>query len=95
MSVDMQFSVVEQPSEWSWSVGRGHLRMFAHDVGGAVYHTGEFVDPRGIATVYRQDGLTRIDFVHGGRCHSRSWQKAFGDRTIARLSRAFITDLSA
>lgn len=93
MTVDMQFTVKEEASEWSWSIGRGNLRMFTHEAPAAVYYTGEFIDPRGIATVYRQEGLTRLDFVHAGRRHSRSWQKSFGDRTIARLCRAFITDL--
>jgi hypothetical protein len=93
MTVDMQFTVKEEASEWSWAVGRGNLRMFEHGNDPNLYWTGEFVDPRGIATIYRQEGVTRIDFVRAGRCHSRSWKKAFGDRTIARLARAFITDL--
>ena len=90
---DNQFSVAEQPSDWSWSLGDGRLRMYVHTSKAEKYYTGEFVDPRGIATVYRENGITRIDFAHQGRCYSRSWQRAYGDRTIARLCRAFITEL--
>lgn len=93
--LDQQFAVKAECSDWSWTVGEGALRIFPH-VGshGEKWWTGEFLDPRGIVTVYRQGDLTRLDYVEGGRCFSRSWQRYFGDRTIARLSRAFVTDIA-
>lgn len=92
-TVDQHFTVSEEHAEYSYSVGNGFLRMREHGQPGDTHWIGEFFDPRGIVSVYRQDGLTRIDFVSGGQMVSRSWKRSFGDRTIARLCRAFITDL--
>lgn len=92
--LDQTFTVKGECSDWSWTVGGGALRLSKHEGSrGEPWWTGDFLDPRGIVTVYRQSDVVRLDYVVGGRCHSRSWHRYFGERTIARLARAFITDI--
>lgn len=92
-----QHVTVQEPHTDSTAhIGDGFLRLHRHGgtSGVGFYWMGEFVDRRGFVSVYRQDGLTRLDIVHGGRLHIRTWRKYFGDRTIARLARAFLTELA-
>jgi hypothetical protein len=72
---------------------RGMLRIFSAGAPDMRYWLGDFIDERGTVTVYRQNNLVRLDFAVGRRLHTRTWQSYFGDRTIARLARAFISDV--
>lgn len=77
----------------SISIGAGFLRIHKHgDLDVGHYWMGDYVDQRGFVSVYRQEGLTRLDLVARGRMHMRTWQKSYGDRTISRLARAFLTE---
>ncbi len=80
-----------------FSVGKGLLRLTEIRDGHDPWQVGEFLDPRGIVTVYRQTRfpLTRIDFMHNGKVYCRSWDRYCGDRTIRRLAREFISDVQA
>jgi hypothetical protein len=78
----------------SWSVGRGYLRLHRHgDLSSGYYWMGEYIHPRGVVTVYRQDNFTRMDLLVGGRLCSRSWARRWGDKTISRLAREFVEDV--
>lgn len=93
--VDAHFTVDEPAFDDSWLARAGSLRIHRHGAAGAYYWTGDFTDPRGLVSVYRQHDHTRLDFIHDGRCYARTWQRYFGDRTISRLARAFVTDILA
>lgn len=85
-----------QFSNQSYSERRGFLRMHSYGTSlSGQYDLGDFMDPRGIVSVYRQcdPDFLRLDFMHGGRFYSRQWEEYFGDRTIPRLARQFITDI--
>jgi hypothetical protein len=87
--------VKDEGFQYRFSVGNGFLRMFkVGEASGAIWWTGEFLHPSGIVIVYRQEGYTRLDLMAAGRCHSRGWQKSYGDRTITRLAREFIADMA-
>jgi len=92
--VNQHFTVKDQANDYHWSVARGHLRLFPNKTSrGEYYWLGEFLDPRGIVTIMREQKLTRLDYVLNGTAYSRSWRKHFGDRTLAKLARAFITEI--
>lgn len=93
--VDAHFTVVEPAFDDSWLVRAGSLRIHRHGAAGAYYWKGDFTDPPGLGSLYRQHDHTRLDFIHDGRCYARAWQRYFGDRTISRLTRAFVTDIIA
>jgi hypothetical protein len=90
---DQHFAVSETPDQYSFHVGNGMLRMYSHNDGRDVYWDGEFIDGRGIVSILRQADYLRLDFATGGRCYTRHWDKYYGDRTVRRLCRAFITDI--
>lgn len=93
--IDQHFSVKAPAHEYSFSVKRGYLRLNRREnTRGQDWWSGEFLDPRGTVTIYRQSDYTRLDFIVDGTAHCRCWQKFWGDRTICRLARAFITDLT-
>lgn len=93
-NLNLNFAVKERTSGHRWSVARGMLRLHEHRTSrGELYWLGEFLDPRGIVTVMREARYTRLDYVHDGFAYSRSWRKVFGDRTVCKLARAFITDV--
>lgn len=93
-SVDLHFAVAEVPYDYHFAIGAGYLQLSKHTLNdGDYYHTGTFFDPRGIVDVYRQEDHTRISVCVGGYGYHRSWNKAYGDRTLARLCRAFLTDI--
>lgn len=95
MSVDQHFAVSEAPFDDAVSISKGFLRLHRHgDPSIGHYWTGDFVDQRGFVSIYRDSNVTRLDAVSGGRMHMRTWQRYYGDRTIARLARAFLTDLA-
>ena len=94
--LDLHFTVKDEASEYRWSVARGMLRLFEQRTSrDDIYWLGEFLDPRGIVTIMREASHTRLDMVHDGYAYSRTWRKFFGDRTVAKLARAFITDVQA
>lgn len=91
--VGQTFATADEAFDDSVSIGDGLLRMNQHGGGDAgFYWMGSYVDKRGLVTVYRQKGYTRLDIVAGGRMLMRSWQVQYGDRTITRLARAFLTE---
>lgn len=90
---DQHYRVSTPHFDDNTSTRDGWLRMSQHGKPDALYSMGEFVDRRGFVSVYRQHDLTRLDAIAGGRMHIRTWQRYFGDRTISRLCRAFLTDL--
>lgn len=93
--VDHHFSVKAPAEGYSYALGDGHLLLSKLETSSGPYWRGEFLDGRGIVAIYRQSDWTSLSFAHEGRAHNRSWRRYFGDRTIARLSRAFITDVLA
>ncbi len=79
---------------YTFSPGEGMLRLAQHVTSrGDFWWTGDFVDYRGIVSIMREATYTRLDAVAGNRCHIRSWRKNYGDRTVAKLCRAFLTEL--
>jgi hypothetical protein len=81
-------------TDWSYAERRGFLRMHSHgneNIG--FYQMGEFMHPNGIVTVYCQEDFTRLDFMHGDRLHTRQWERRWGDRTIPKLARQFVSDI--
>lgn len=91
---DQHFAVAEAPYDYTFSPGAGLLRLHKHrsDLGGG-WWDGDFVDYRGIVSIQREATYLRLDAVANGRCHVRTWQRYYGDRTVARLCRAFLSDL--
>lgn len=93
-TVDQYFTVAEEPFDYHYAIGAGYLRLHKHMLDdGDYWHDGTFFDPRGIVDVYRQEDHTRISVCVGGYGYHRSWKKTYGDRTLARLCRAFLTDI--
>jgi hypothetical protein len=92
--VEQRFTVEEEPYGYEFSPGAGMLRLMTHksDRHGD-WWSGDFVDYRGIVSIQMEQKFTRLDAVANGRCHTRSWRRAYGDRTVAKLCRAFLTDL--
>lgn len=93
--VDLHYSVKEPHFDDGFAIGDGLLRMTQAGSDEYPYSVGEFTEKRGTVTVYRQNDLTRLNFAHGERVHMRTWECCFRDRTIARIARAFISDVLA
>lgn len=90
---DDGFTVKTDHFDDSLANRKGFVRMLQHGTGEDAYQTGEFCDPRGIVSIYRQSDLTRLDFCYAGRLFMRTWERHFGDRTLSRLARAFVSDV--
>jgi hypothetical protein len=90
-----QHSTVNEPHEdYDFSPDAGMLRLATHHSSrGIAWWSGDFVDYRGLVTIQMEDTYLRLDAVADGKCHVRTWRRGFGDRTVARLCRAFLTDL--
>lgn len=80
-------------SGWSFAERRGFLRLNSFGSGEARYEMGEFMHPKGIVTVYRQEDYTSLQFVHGERIFCRQWDAYWGSRTINKLARQFVADV--
>jgi hypothetical protein len=94
--VDQHYTVSTPHFDDGFTIGKqGMLRLFSAGAPDLRYWLGEFMDERGTVTVYRQHNLVHLDFAVGRRVHTRTWQSYLGDRTIARLARAFISDVLA
>jgi hypothetical protein len=94
--VDLNFSVKTPHFDDGFTLDQGGmLRMFSAGDPHLPYWLGDFIDARGTVTVYRQHDLVRLDFAVGRRVHTRTWRAYFGDRTIAKLARALISDVLA
>lgn len=74
------------------AIGRGWLRIHHNDTKYGEYCLGEYVDKRGFVSVYRQDGLTRLDLVANGKLVMRSWKAWLPDRTITRRAREMLAE---
>lgn len=76
-----------------YAVGRSYLAMYPDGCGGS----GVFTSPRGYARVFKsitpRHQSSFIVFIHAGRSYSRSWNAAWGDKTLARLAREFIAEV--
>ena len=98
--VDQHFAVANSHYDYDFSPGAGIMRLTSHDFrsggirSGDQWWSGDYVDYRGIVSIQMDDRFTRLDAVVNGRCHTRSWRRGFGDRTVTRLCRAFLTDLN-
>lgn len=86
--------VADEPNEWRFSPGAGLLRL-THQTSsiGGEWWTGDFVDYRGIVSIQRERRFTRLDTVADGYCHTRTYNKFYGDRTVTQLCRQFLTEL--
>lgn len=93
-NIDQHYRVSELHGDDSFHPGAGLLRLSQHNISSGTYWSGDFVDRRGIVTIQMESTFTRLDAVVGGRCHMRTWRRAFGERTLHRLCRAFLTDLA-
>lgn len=85
--------VSEEPQDWAFSPGAGLLRLSKHNHNGAYWWTGDFVDYRGIVSIQREASFTRLDAVADGQCHTRTYLKYYGDRTVSQLCRQMLTEL--
>lgn len=94
MKVGQRFTVKDPHVDYAFSSGSGMLRLSEHTTSsGGCWWNGDFVDYRGIVSIQMEDTYTRLDAVAGNRCHVRTWGRAFADNTLAKLCRAFLTDL--
>jgi hypothetical protein len=91
--VNQSVRVVDEHQDYDFCPEAGMLRLSTHNNEVGCWWQGDFVDFRGIVTIQMEDTYTRLDTVAGGRCHVRTWQRGYGDRTVAQLCRAFLTDL--
>lgn len=92
--VKQDFRLAEEPYGHTFSPGAGMLRLCSHGTSrNETWWSGDFVDYRGIVSVIREANFLRLDAVAGGRCHVRSWLCCCNDTTVAKLCRAFLTDL--
>lgn len=71
----------------SWRVGRGYLTMYEDG-------TGFFSGSLGMVRVYRDRKSTHLVTPHCGLMHSRYWRRRWGDKTISRLAKEFLTDVA-
>lgn len=93
---DQHFTVKAVHHDHRFSVRDGFLALSKHEgIRGETWWTGDFLDPRGVVRVYRQKDFVRIDVVLNGTAHCRTWKRFWGDRTISRLARAFVTETIA
>jgi hypothetical protein len=95
------------PFDDSLAVGRGITRM--HRAGNPLdgyWSTGEVILATGATvSIYRQGGpgegpmkrdagpITRLDYVHRGRVHMRTFQHWYSDRGLRRIARQFVADV--
>lgn len=79
-----------------WPVGRSYLTPMRPD--GAYSANGVFIHPKGFARVFTFKGEktqeSHVIFIHEGRRYSRRWRQAWGDRTLARLAREMIEEVT-
>jgi hypothetical protein len=85
--------VSDEPQDWQFSPGAGFLRLSEHIAPNGGWWTGDFVDYRGLVAIQREEKFTRLDTVAGGYCHTRTYHKFYGDRTVAQLCRQLLTEL--
>lgn len=71
------------------------------DSNGGTYEEAVLQLPQGIVSIYLQGHRTitapysRVFFVHNGRSYSRSWRHRFTRKTIRRLARQFVEEITA
>jgi hypothetical protein len=91
--VRQNFRIAGDRHEYSFSPGAGLLRLHVVSNSAGNWWTGDFVDYRGIVSIQMEATFLRLDTVAQGRCHVRTYGRRFGERTVAKLCRAFLTDL--
>lgn len=84
--------MTDAPFTDSHAIGRGWLRLHRVDTPRGEYSHGDFVDRRGFVSIYRQDGLTRLDMVVAGKLVMRTWKRWLPDRTVSRYSREMLNE---
>lgn len=81
--------------EHDYALGRTYLSMGARQEGRG--RRGTFWSGHGLVDVFTSDDprwtVTHLVFVRDGRIHSRRWNAAWGDKTIARLARELVEDV--
>lgn len=79
-----------------FTVSRSYLSMHNREAGG--WREGVFNHPQGLVRVFEANTprhrATSMFFVHNGFSHHRKWETTWGDRTIARLAREFVEEVT-
>lgn len=82
-------------TEERYAMSRGYLSMQNGKEG---FRRGQYHHPQGIVQVYEtitfRGERTSLYLTRNGLAISREWQTAWGDRTISRLAREFIEEVS-
>lgn len=80
--------------EGRYSFRRGYLTM---QRAGECFRRGQYHHPEGIVEVFESLSVrgerTSLYLTRNGLSISRTWQAAWGDKTIARLAREFMEDI--
>lgn len=83
-------------TEERFALSRGYLSMQQGKNG---FRRGQYHHPEGIVQVYESDTFrgtrTSLYMTRNGLAVSRNWQTLWGDRTISRLAREFIEDITS
>lgn len=83
--------------EYDWAAGPPYLSVGAWQGENRDYREHTYRHPRGVVEVYQQIGvypLVNMRFRHKGRDHVRTWRAHWGDKTIARLARELVEDIT-
>ncbi len=77
---------------------RGWCSWSVNVDGQSTYEEGIYCLAQGMVSIYLQGGpdrtpASRIDFVHAGYKHTRTWHHRFTRPTIRRLARQFVAEI--
>lgn len=79
-----------------YTVSRSYLSMSNPEVGG--WREGHFHHPEGLVRVFEAKSprlnVTSMFFIHQGFSHQRRWETIWGQKTLARLAREFVEEVT-
>lgn len=75
----------------SWSVGKGYSTVQTH----SSWLDGDVATKHGLVWCYSQSGnpYTRLDFVFLGRCYSRTFDRFYTKRGVAKKAKEFAEEV--
>ncbi len=81
---------------YSWRVSRPYLQKGSWEHNDT-HRTSLYRHPAGVVEVdeyLHGQPIVAMRLVHKGICHCRRWEAMWGDKTLARLAREFIEEIT-
>lgn len=85
----------EQFEDYGYKAGRPYLAKGEWQYGGT-NRSSTYRHPLGLVEVdeYTHNPITALGFYWQGHVYRRRWEHSFGDKTLARLAREFVEEIT-